>query len=152
MLGSPLLADRCLDKMLDDKCKELELMMSRVQQLNSHYALTIVRNSFHFTDNLTFWTILTSGQPITGGSANKQRAWDEVYVNMVKTNLLSDCTTDMDHARLLAAFDQHSADWLHALRCPAVASFLTTRPFESRLLCALVPLCVFPRLPMWTNN
>ena len=39
LLGSPLLADRCLDKMLDDKCKELELMMSRVQQLNSHYAL-----------------------------------------------------------------------------------------------------------------
>ena len=36
-------------------------------------------------------------------------------MDMVKTNLLNDCTTDMDHARLLAAFDQHSADWLHAL-------------------------------------
>ena len=45
LLGSQLLADRCLDKMLDGKCKELELMMSRVQQLNFHYALTIVRNS-----------------------------------------------------------------------------------------------------------
>ena len=32
-----------------------------------------------FTDNLTFWTTLTSGQPITGSGANKQRAWDEVY-------------------------------------------------------------------------
>ena len=58
-----------------------------------------------FTDNLTFWTTLTSGQPITGSGANKQRAWDEVYVDMVKTNLLSDCATDLDHARLLAAFD-----------------------------------------------
>ena len=164
LLGSSLLADRCLDKMLDDKCKELELMMSRVQQLNSHYALTIIRNSIgvlklmhmlrtsrcieipklsqcdnimqsglesilnvelsvnqwkqaclpirdgrlgirtasslapsaflssavsscdlqleilpmlacipdtDFTDNLTFWTTLTSGAPITGSSANK---------------------------------------------------------------------------------
>ena len=173
LLGSPLLADRCLDKnmMLDDKCKELQLMMSRVQQLNSHYALTIIRNSMgvpklmhmlrtsrcienpklskfdsimqsglesilnvelsvnqwkqaclpvrdgglglrtatslapsaflssavsscdlqleilpmlagipdtDFTDNLTFWTTLTSGQPITGSGANKQRAWDDV--------------------------------------------------------------------------
>ena len=60
-----------------------------------------------FTDNLTFWTTMTSGQSITERNANKQRAWDEVYVDMVKTNLLSDCTTDLDHARLLAAFDQH---------------------------------------------
>ena len=77
-----------------------------------------------FTDNLTFWTTLTSGQPITGGSANKQRAWDEVYVDMVKANLLSDCKTDLDHARLLAAFDQHSADWLYALPLSSCGLFL----------------------------
>ena len=43
---------------------------------------------------------------------------------MVKTNLLTDCTTDMDHARLLAAFDQHSTDWLHALPLPSCGLFL----------------------------
>ena len=217
LLGSPLLADRCLDKMPDDKCKELQLMMSRVQQLNSHYALTIIRNSMgvpklmhmlrtsrcieypklsqfdnimqsglesilnvelsvnqwkqaclpirdgglgirtatslapsaflssavsscdlqleilpmlagapdtDFTDNSTFWTTLTSGQPNTGSGANNQPSWDKLYVDMVKTNLLSDCTNDLDHARLLAAFDQHSADWLHALPLSSCGLFL----------------------------
>ena len=41
-----------------------------------------------FTDNLTFWMTLTSGS-----GANKQRAWDDIlYVDIIKTNLLSDCT------------------------------------------------------------
>ena len=64
-------------------------------------------------DNLTFWTTMTPGP---GSSANKQRAWDEVYVDMInQTYSLHDCTNDLNHARLLTAFDQQSADWPHAL-------------------------------------
>ena len=45
LLGSPLMADRCLDDKLSEKCRELELMVTRIAQIDSHYALTILRNS-----------------------------------------------------------------------------------------------------------
>ena len=44
-------------------------------------------------------------------------------MDMVKTNLLSDCTTDLG-LWLLAAFDQHSADWLHPLPLSSCGLFL----------------------------
>ena len=93
-----------------------------------------------FTDNLTFWTSLTSGQPITGSAANKHGmkctwAWSRQTYSLT--------------ARL--TWTMHGC-WQHSInilsigctrcRCPAAASFSTTKQSESRLLCALVPLCV----------
>ena len=217
LLGSPLMADRCLDDKLGEKCRELELMVTRIAQIDSHYALTILRNSlgvpkllhmlrtsrcfdssrlvefdgilksgletilnvelsgsqweqaclpiregglgirtavslapsaflasavsscelqqdilpmissltdFDLSDNLIYWSNMNSAQPLVGDDARKQRSWDNVYIQLTKTRLLTNCTTDIDRARLLAAYDAHSGDWLHALPLPNCGLFL----------------------------
>ena len=105
----------------------------------------------HKSNNVLDDIILTSqsGQLNTGStSANKQCAWDEMYVDIGKTNSLFDCTTDLDKDTKSLDLDMHARQ--HSIntigytcyRCPAAASFSSTKLFESRLLCALVPLYV----------
>ena len=45
LLGSPLVDEQGLDRMMDRKCDELELAIKRIMSLDSHYALTILRHS-----------------------------------------------------------------------------------------------------------
>ena len=70
---------------------------------------------FDLTDNLNYWSNMNSAQHMVGDDALKQRSWDNTHIQLTKTRLLTNCTTDIDCARLLAAFDAHSGDWLHAL-------------------------------------
>ena len=103
-----------------------------------------------FTDNLTFWTTMTSGQPITGSNANKQRAWDEVYVDMVKINLLHDwlgpCTV---------AGSIRSTLW-RLVTCAIVVELRhLSRQRSHPNRCCSAPWCHYVSsswLPMWTNN
>ena len=44
LLGSPILSDRGLDVALDDKCNELQNMLSRLKHLSAHHSLVIIRH------------------------------------------------------------------------------------------------------------
>ena len=44
LLGSPIISNRGLDTILEDKCRELERMLDRLKHLSSHQALTVIRN------------------------------------------------------------------------------------------------------------
>ena len=44
LLGSPIISNRGLNTILDNKCCELERMLDRLKHLSSHPALTIIRN------------------------------------------------------------------------------------------------------------
>jgi hypothetical protein len=64
--------------------------------------------------SLQNWTALSLSQPPTGLLSHAQRAWDGPVIDAVKANLLSSLTSELDQARLRAAFSPHSGDWLNA--------------------------------------
>ena len=43
-LGSPIISNRGLNTILDEKCRELERMLDRLKLSSSHQALTVIRN------------------------------------------------------------------------------------------------------------
>ena len=99
---------------------------------------------FDLSDNFNYWSNMNSAQPLVGDDARKQRSWDNFHIQLTKTRQLTNCTTGIDRARLLAAYDAHSGGWLLALPLPNCGLFLDNEVFRISVALRLGAILCLP--------
>ena len=61
------------------------------------------------------WLNETNATLPTGPASHKQKNWDNIGIELRKTELLANCNNDRDRARILASRARHAGAWLNAL-------------------------------------
>ena len=64
---------------------------------------------------LESWLNETHATQPTGSASHRQKNWDNVGIELRKTELLANCNNDRDRARILASQARHAGAWLNAL-------------------------------------
>ena len=104
------------------------------------------------TENETRWLAMSEASKPVAELQHIQKAWDGLIMSNLVTKVLSRASSEVDRARLLAASEPHSGDWLHAPPISSVGLKLSDEAIRVSVAQKTgMPSMRATHMPMWEN-